>query len=64
MILVVYKWPPVELLKWAFVKPLQFIRVGRAMAEDLHKPSLYKWKRQENPRVYSRAQVYNMVLNK
>jgi len=27
------------------------------MNGEPHKPGLYKWKRQENPRVYSRAKV-------
>ncbi|XP_052805638.1 coiled-coil domain-containing protein 191-like [Mya arenaria] len=31
------------------------------MADDLHKPGLYRWKRQENPRVYSRSQ--NVTTN-
>lgn len=29
------------------------------MADDPHKTGLYRWKRQENPRVYSRSKVSN-----
>jgi hypothetical protein len=27
------------------------------MTENIHKPSLYRWKRQEDPRSYSRSQA-------
>ena len=32
------------------------------MSDSLHKPGLYKWKRQTDPKVYSRSQVYTLIV--
>lgn len=32
------------------------------MSDSLLKPGLYKWKRQTDPKVYSRSQVYTLIM--